>query len=129
MQIIQREIILFYLIFLCKSNSVCKLFTSVYLYTDVYIAQGMREGEKSFIIRRATTKMNEIQSWHFCQLVQDSILSWCFYPLMTCHHCSCKTDNENDLLWENGLNMCSPYLHIPCISEAFEMLDFLSLSF
>lgn len=48
--------------FKCKNNSFCKLLTSVYMYTDVYIAQGMREGEKSFIVRRATTKTNEIQS-------------------------------------------------------------------
>lgn len=82
--------------------------------------------ENSFCIRRATTKMNEIQSWHFWHSVQDSILSWHFYPIKTCHHCSSKTDSKNDPLWENGLNMWSPYLDIPCISEAFEMLDFLS---
>lgn len=60
MQIIQRELMLSF--FKCKNNSFCKLLTSVYMYTDVYIAQGMREGEKSFIVRRATTKTNEIQS-------------------------------------------------------------------
>lgn len=84
--------------------------------------------ETSFCIRKATTKMNEIQSWHFWQSEQDSILSH-FYPIMTCYHCSSKTDNKNDLLWKNGLNMWSPYSDIPCTRGIwnlwFLVIDFL----
>lgn len=84
--------------------------------------------EPSFCTRRPSTKMNEIQSWHFWQSEQDSILSH-FCPVMTCHHCSSKTDNKNDPLWRNGLNMWSPYLEVPCNPEAFEnVIDILKVA-
>lgn len=57
-------------------------FESVYLYTNVYTLKGTVRN--IFLYKKATTKRNEIQSWHFWQSEQDSILSH-FYPIMTCH--------------------------------------------
>jgi len=106
----QKELMVY---FLTAGMIFYKLLWSVYLCTNVYILKGMVR--QSFITRRAATRMNEIQSRHFWQLVQDSILSRRFYPIMTCHHYSSTADNNNDPLWKKLKYVKPLFTHLKCL--------------
>lgn len=103
--------------FTCRSGLFCRL----PVCTQMFVHQ-KAQWETSFCVRKASSKMSEIQSWHPWQAEQHSILSH-FYPIMTCHRCSSKTDNnkKRSPLNKKGLNVWGPYLDTPCTQGVWNL--------